>query len=71
MTSKINEAAENAAREAQAQVKQLTAELAKTRGVAEQLAGQQQNLQRQHEPLTAAQRAQIGRALRGGRSFRH
>ena len=33
--------------------------------------GQQQNLQRQHEPAAALLRAQIGRALRGGRSFRH
>ena len=36
-------AAENQAKQAQAQIKQLTAELEKTRGVAEQLVGQQQN----------------------------
>ncbi len=54
-------AAENAAREAQAQVKQLTAELAKTRGVAEQLAGQQQNLHSQAQAQAAASSEQLGK----------
>lgn len=54
-------AAENAARDSQAQVKQLTAELAKTRGVAEQLAGQQQNLQSQAQAQAAASSEQLGK----------
>lgn len=54
-------AAENAAKEAQAQVKQLTAELAKSRGVAEQLAGQQQNLQSQAQAQAAANSEQLGK----------
>ncbi|MGC5698595.1 DNA repair protein [Pseudomonas sp. NFXW11] len=54
-------AAENSAREAQAQIKQLSAELAKARGVAEQLAGQQQNLQSQAQAQAAANGEQLGK----------
>ncbi|KTC43606.1 DNA repair protein [Pseudomonas sp. ABAC61] len=54
-------AAENAAKEAQAQVKQLTAELARARGVAEQLAGQQQNLQSQAQAQASANSEQLGK----------
>ncbi|AZC26879.1 MULTISPECIES: DNA repair protein [Pseudomonas] len=54
-------AAENAAKEAQAQVKQLSAELAKVRGVAEQLAGQQQNLQSQAQAQAVANSEQLGK----------
>ncbi|MDT3421969.1 chromosome segregation ATPase [Pseudomonas protegens] len=54
-------AAENAARDSQAQVKQLTAELAKTRGVAEQLAGQQQSLHSQAQAQAAASSEQLGK----------
>ncbi|WP_241526826.1 DNA repair protein, partial [Pseudomonas sp. BIOMIG1BDMA] len=45
----------------QAQVKQLSAELAKVRGVAEQLAGQQQNLQSQAQAQAVANSEQLGK----------
>lgn len=54
-------AAENSAKDAQAQIKQLTAELAKTRGVAEQLVGQQQTLQSQAQAQAAANGEQLGK----------
>ncbi|KAF0866455.1 DNA repair protein [Pseudomonas sp. LD120] len=54
-------AAENVAKQAQAQVKQLSAELAKTRGVAEQLAGQQQALQNQAQAQASASNEQLGK----------
>ena len=54
-------AAQNEAKAAQAQIKQLTAELAKARGVAEQLAGQQQNLHAQAQAQVAASSEQVGK----------
>ncbi|NBF02164.1 DNA repair protein [Pseudomonas sp. Fl5BN2] len=54
-------AAENSAKDAQAQIKQLSAELAKTRGVAEQLVGQQQTLQSQAQAQAAANGEQLGK----------
>ena len=54
-------AAQNEAKAAQAQIKQLTAELAKARGVAEQLAGQQQNLHNQAQAQVAASSEQVGK----------
>ena len=54
-------AAENQAKQAQAQIKQLTAELEKTRGVAEQLVGQQQNLHNQAQAQVAASNEQTGK----------
>ena len=54
-------AAQNEAKAAQAQIKQLTAELAKAKGVAEQLAGQQQNLQSQAQAQVAASSEQVGK----------
>ncbi|AZD08268.1 DNA repair ATPase [Pseudomonas chlororaphis] len=54
-------AAENQAKQAQAQIKQLSADLAKARGVAEQLAGQQQNLHSQAQAQMAASSEQIGK----------
>ncbi|WP_454562014.1 DNA repair protein [Pseudomonas sp. AIG] len=54
-------AAQNEAKAAQAQIKQLTAELAKTKGVAEQLAGQQQNLHSQAQAQVAASAEQTGK----------
>lgn len=54
-------AAQNEAKAAQAQIKQLTAELAKARGVAEQLAGQQQNLHSQAQAQVAASSEQVGK----------
>ncbi|MBI6950652.1 DNA repair protein [Pseudomonas koreensis] len=54
-------AAQNEAKAAQAQIKQLTAELAKVRGVAEQLAGQQQNLHSQAQAQVAASNEQVGK----------
>ncbi|QXZ16945.1 DNA repair protein [Pseudomonas sp. AO-1] len=54
-------AAQNEAKAAQAQIKQLTAELAKARGVAEQLAGQQQNLHSQTQAQVAASNEQVGK----------
>jgi chromosome segregation ATPase len=50
-------AAENEARQAQEQVKQLTAELAKARGIAEQLAGEQQSVRSQAQAQMSAQAA--------------
>jgi chromosome segregation ATPase len=54
-------AAQNEAKAAQAQIKQLTAELAKAKGVAEQLAGQQQNLHSQAQAQIAASSEQVGK----------
>jgi len=54
-------AAENQARDAQVQIKQLSAELAKARGVAEQLAGRQDSLQSQARAQAAASSEQIGK----------
>jgi chromosome segregation ATPase len=54
-------AAQNEARAAQAQIKQLTAELAKAKGVAEQLADQQQILHSQAQAQVAASNEQTGK----------
>ena len=54
-------AAQNDAKAAQAQIKQLTAELAKAKGVAEQLADQQQNLHSQAQAQIAASNEQVGK----------
>lgn len=54
-------AAQNEAKAAQAQVKQLTAELAKAKGLAEQLAGQQQSLHSQAQAQVAASAEQTGK----------
>ncbi|MBV4458690.1 DNA repair protein [Pseudomonas sp. COR58] len=54
-------AAQNEAKAAQAQIKQLTAELAKAKGVAEQLAGQQQSLHSQAQAQVAASNEQVGK----------
>ena len=54
-------AAQNEARAAQAQIKQLTAELAKAKGLAEQLAGQQQSLLSQAQAQVAASAEQTGK----------
>ncbi|VEF11379.1 DNA repair ATPase [Pseudomonas fluorescens] len=54
-------AAQNEAKAAQAQIKQLTAELAKAKGVAERLAGQQQNLHDQARAQVAASVEQTGK----------
>ncbi|MFJ2466949.1 DNA repair protein [Pseudomonas sp. NPDC087615] len=54
-------AAQNEAKAAQAQIKQLTAELAKVKGVAEQLAGQQQSLHSQAQAQVAASVEQTGK----------
>ncbi|MFJ2539004.1 DNA repair protein [Pseudomonas sp. NPDC087614] len=54
-------AAQNEAKAAQAQIKQLTAELAKVKGVAEQLAGQQQSLHSQAQAQVAASAEQTGK----------
>ena len=54
-------AAQNEAKAAQAQIKQLTAELAKAKGLAEQLAGQQQNLHNQAQAQVAASSEQVGK----------
>ncbi|MFP0197550.1 DNA repair protein [Pseudomonas sp. PHC1] len=54
-------AAQNEAKAAQAQIKQLTAELAKAKGLAEQLAGQQQSLHSQAQAQVAASNEQIGK----------
>ena len=54
-------AAQNDAKAAQAQIKQLTAELAKAKGVAEQLAGQQQSLHSQAQAQVAASAEQTGK----------
>ncbi|MHC8411185.1 DNA repair protein [Pseudomonas sp. Hz4] len=54
-------AAESQVKAAQAQIKQLTAELAKTKGVAEQLAGQHGSLQSQAQAQAAASSEQIGK----------
>ena len=54
-------AAQNEAKAAQAQIKQLTAELAKAKGLAEQLAGQQQSLHSQAQAHVAASAEQTGK----------
>ncbi|MBT9264018.1 DNA repair protein [Pseudomonas sp. MG-9] len=54
-------AAQNEARAAQAQIKQLTAELAKAKGVAEQLVDQQQNQHSQAQAQVAASNEQVGK----------
>ncbi|NWA11472.1 DNA repair protein [Pseudomonas gingeri] len=54
-------AAENQAKAAQAQIKQLTAELAKAKGLSEQLAGQQQALQSQAQAFSVAANEQLGK----------
>ncbi|WP_367253414.1 DNA repair protein [Pseudomonas sp. stari2] len=54
-------AAQNEAKGAQAQIKQLTAELAKAKGLAEQLAGQQQSLHSQAQAQVAASNEQTGK----------
>lgn len=54
-------AAQNEAKAAQAQVKQLTAELARVKGTAEQLAGQQQSLHSQAQAQVAASNEQTGK----------
>ncbi|QRK86664.1 DNA repair protein [Pseudomonas granadensis] len=54
-------AAQNEAKAAQAQIKQLTAELAKAQGLAEQLAGQQQSLYSQAQAQVAASVEQTGK----------
>ncbi|QXI20208.1 DNA repair protein [Pseudomonas iranensis] len=54
-------AAQNEARAAQAQIKQLTAELAKAKGLAEQLAGQHQSLHSQAQAQVAASAEQTGK----------
>ncbi|MHB2242625.1 DNA repair protein [Pseudomonas monsensis] len=54
-------AAQNEARAAQAQIKQLNAELAKAKGLAEQLAGQQQSLHSQAQAQVAASAEQTGK----------
>jgi chromosome segregation ATPase len=53
--------AQNEAKAAQAQIKQLSAELAKAKGVAEQLAGQQQSLHSQAQAQVAASAEQTGK----------
>lgn len=54
-------AAESQAKAAQAQIRQLTAELAKARGVAEQLAGQHASLQSQAQAQASASSEQLGK----------
>ncbi|MPQ67658.1 MULTISPECIES: DNA repair protein [unclassified Pseudomonas] len=54
-------AAENQTKAAQAQIKQLEAELAKAKGLSEQLVGQQQNLQNQAQAFAAASNEQLGK----------
>ena len=54
-------AAQNEVKAAQAQIKQLTAELAKTRSLADQLVGQQQNLHSQAQAQVAASNEQTGK----------
>ena len=54
-------AAQNEAKAAQAQIKQLTAELAKAKRLAEQLAGQQQSLHSQAQAQVAASAEQTGK----------
>ena len=54
-------AAENQAKQAQVQIKQLSLELDKARGVAEQLAGQQQSLHSQAQAQVAASAEQSGK----------
>lgn len=54
-------AAQSEAKAAQAQIKQLTAELAKAKDLAEQLAGQQQSLHSQAQAQVAASNEQTGK----------
>lgn len=59
--SAAQQAAQAEAKAAQAQIKQLSSELAKTRTVAEQWAGQHDNLQQQAQAQVAASHEQIGK----------
>ncbi|EPL16292.1 hypothetical protein [Pseudomonas sp. CF161] len=59
--SAARSAAENQTKQAQAQIRQLTAELDKTRALAEQLAGQQQSLHSQAQAQVAASSEQAGK----------
>lgn len=59
--SAARQSAEQQRDAAQAQVKQLTAELARARGQAEQLAGQQQTLHSQAQALVASSNEQLGK----------
>ena len=54
-------AAQNEVKAAQAQIKQLTAELVKTKSLADQLVGQQQNLHSQAQAQMAASNEQTGK----------
>ena len=54
-------AAQNEVKAAQAQIKQLTAELAKTKSLADQLVGQQQSLHSQAQAQVAASAEQTGK----------
>ena len=54
-------AAENQAKQAQVQIKQLMGELDKTRGLAQQLVGQQQNLHSQAQAQVTASNEQTGK----------
>ena len=54
-------AAQNEVKAAQAQIKQLTAELAKTKSLADQLVGQQQSLHSQAQAQVAASNEQTGK----------
>ena len=54
-------AAQNEVKAAQAQIKQLTAELVKTKSLADQLVGQQQNLHSQAQAQVAASNEQTGK----------
>ncbi|MFJ4248313.1 DNA repair protein [Pseudomonas sp. NPDC089741] len=54
-------AAQNEVKVAQAQIKQLSAELAKAKGLAEQLSGQQQSLHSQAQARVAASAEQTGK----------
>lgn len=55
--SAARSAAENQTKQAQAQIRQLTAELDKTRALAEQLAGQQQSLHSQAQVAASSEQA--------------
>lgn len=54
-------AAENQANVAQAQIKQLKADLAKAKGLSDELAEQQQNLRNEAQAFTAASNEQLGK----------
>ncbi|RDL14697.1 DNA repair protein [Pseudomonas jessenii] len=57
-------AAQNEVKAAQAQIKQLTAELAKTKSLADQLVGQQQSLHSQAQAQVAASNEQTGKFIK-------